>query len=334
MRVIAALAVLFSHMEQDGLYMAWIPLHFFSHEAVIGFFVLSGYVIAHSTFDREKSWQAFAMARIIRVYSVALPAILLSLLAAVALGQGISAWDAVSSILFLNESWTNPASVPMNAPYWSLCYEVWYYLLFGLAVFLPHRLRWLCLVIAVLAGPAILLLMPIWLLGVGLARWPMLSWTSPVNAVAAATIGLAAIVAVDHWGFAALVRGMLEEKLPGFWLLASSERFITDYVVALAFGLHLVGIRSIIEHFEHAIALIERPIRFFASCSFSIYLIHKPMTEVIGRVWSNESESIPASLVAFAIIFGMCILFANLTEHRVKAWRSSILSNLFRPQIR
>ncbi|MEZ5931899.1 MAG: acyltransferase [Alphaproteobacteria bacterium] len=334
LRVLAALAVLLGHMEQDGLYMAWIPLHHFNHEAVIVFFVLSGYVIAHSTFDRKKTCSAYAVARLARVYPVAAPAILFSAIVAAGFGQSFNAWDVVSSFLFLNESWLNPASLPMNGPYWSLCYEAWYYLLFGLAVFLPRRLQWICVVAAALAGPAILLLMPIWLLGVLLARKPSLLFKSQLFAFCAAVLGLLVIVAIGQMGSGIDVslRLTLKEHIPGYWRLIYSQRFVTDYVIGLAVALHLTGMRSMmLGGLGDPIVSIAKPIRYMASGTFSIYLFHKPMTEIIGGVWPNDGGSISASLVAFTCILSMCMLAAHLTEHRAAAWRSLLASSLIRP---
>lgn len=45
LRFIAAFAVLLGHMDQDGLSMVWMPLSRYSHDAVVIFFVLSGFII-------------------------------------------------------------------------------------------------------------------------------------------------------------------------------------------------------------------------------------------------------------------------------------------------
>lgn len=44
-RFVAALAVLFGHLSQDGFAMDWMPLAKFSHSVVILFFVLSGFTV-------------------------------------------------------------------------------------------------------------------------------------------------------------------------------------------------------------------------------------------------------------------------------------------------
>ena len=53
LRFVAALAVLLGHMKQNGFDMAWMPLARFSHEAVVVFFVMSGFIVYTSTAARR-----------------------------------------------------------------------------------------------------------------------------------------------------------------------------------------------------------------------------------------------------------------------------------------
>lgn len=62
-----------------------------------------------------------------------------------------------------------------NVPYWSLCYEMWYYVLYAIVAFAKGRMRVALLVLTVLLlGPEIMLLAPVWGLGVVLHRWQRL----------------------------------------------------------------------------------------------------------------------------------------------------------------
>ena len=71
------------------------------------------------------------------------------------------------SAVFLGASWTLAMLPGSNFPFATLDYEAWYYVLFGLAAFLRGRRRMAALAAAaLLAGPKILLLFPIWLMGV------------------------------------------------------------------------------------------------------------------------------------------------------------------------
>jgi peptidoglycan/LPS O-acetylase OafA/YrhL len=54
------------------------PFTYMGSEAVMAFFVLSGFVIAYVADQRETTLQAFAAARLARLYSVIIPAMLLT----------------------------------------------------------------------------------------------------------------------------------------------------------------------------------------------------------------------------------------------------------------
>src|SRR5438270_9524015 len=89
MRGAAALAVFVSHFGlhriSGGLFWQAQP---YGHDAVILFFVLSGYVIAWVAERREPDLRAYAVNRLSRLYSVVVPAILLTVIAD-AIGQRV-----------------------------------------------------------------------------------------------------------------------------------------------------------------------------------------------------------------------------------------------------
>ena len=147
-RFLAAFAVLVGHLDQDGGYAAWLVIGDFSHAAVVVFFVLSGLVISHAAYARQADWQAYVVARFARIYSVVLPAVALSFaikafavwldpvnLSAEFHANDLRLGNVLGSVFFLNEAWSITTDLPWNGPFWSLCYEVWYYILFGLVMF-------------------------------------------------------------------------------------------------------------------------------------------------------------------------------------------------------
>ena len=127
------------------------------HECVIVFFVLSGYIIAATAERKDSTLLDYALDRFARVYSVAIPALLISTAASLALGVGSHA-DVLAALAanltFVGESWSANAFPPTDPPFWSLCYEVMYYTLFGCAVYLRGIARVAALTLVVLlAGP-------------------------------------------------------------------------------------------------------------------------------------------------------------------------------------
>ncbi len=146
--------------------------------AVIVFFVISGFVIAYVTETSERTWKSYLAARASRIYSVAVPALMLTVVLD-SIGMRVDPnWylarthehEAIRlffSVLFLNLSWNLTVTPLSNGPYWSLCYEVWYYVIFGLIAFDSNRTRriWLAVLAAMIAGPRIILMSSVWIVG-------------------------------------------------------------------------------------------------------------------------------------------------------------------------
>ena len=154
--------------------------------AVLVFFVLSGFVIAWVSDTRERTLEEYGLSRVARLYSVIIPAFVLTAVLD-GIGKTIDPrlygpeWghsmahpviDYALSAVFLGESWTLRVLPGFNVPYWSLNYEAWYYVLFAAAIFLRGRPRIAAvIVVALVAGPRILSLLPVWLMGVAVWRW-------------------------------------------------------------------------------------------------------------------------------------------------------------------
>lgn len=336
LRFMAALAVLFGHMDQDGLYMNWMPLSGFSHEAVMIFFVLSGFIIYYSTTVRRSTLRHYAVARLSRIYSVTLPAVLFSTVLALWASQRegfdpsalsnfeeTTIWSLTSSLLFLNASWLNDAKLALNEPYWSLCYEVWFYVLFGAYFFTQGPLRYAAVGLAALvAGPAVLLLLPIWLMGARLAasgqydsKWNAgMAWAGFVGPIA--LMVLINLTKVDF-----LIQSTLYETVPGYWHLASSQRFVTDYLIGVALCLHIAAFSSLPDGIKRTFARYQRIWAFLAGFSFTLYLFHRPMTQLLGAYFPvAKGEILWSSLVALGIVF-VCWLISWGTEKQLSVWR-------------
>jgi peptidoglycan/LPS O-acetylase OafA/YrhL len=335
LRVVAALAVVIAHANQHGILSYHLGIGLLSHEAVVVFFVVSGLVISHSTRSRHASALDYVLARGTRIYAVALPALVFSF-AVAALGMQwfpelITAEEADLrastfglAAIFYTQSWYVMRAVPFNGAYWSLCYEVWYYAIFGLWVFAPRRWRLPAVALAAaLAGPAIMVLMPVWLMGVGVlwfaARYRLavragpLFWGSPAVLLA---LGLSELDVE--------LRLILKEIVPRIWFLGSAQRFLTDHVVGAAIALNLVafmqggaaGLRPWLER-------NARSIKWMADRTFSIYLYHMPMTKFLPKAMATLGwqPGLAAQLAIVAGIVGLACAMAAVTERRSPALR-------------
>jgi len=286
-RFMAAFLVLLTHYRQYGLVGGWaaglIPLA--GRESVIVFFVLSGFVIAYSTLSKAVSPRDYVAARLTRIASVALPIVLLAFACAAVVsrieGPGLVQAYVLRKayiylplhLLFLGEAWTLSETPPWLAPYWSLGYEVWYYVLFGVLCYLRGRRRLLAAVLALaIMGYKLWLLLPVWAAGVVLYRWleghamprpaARIGWLATTLLLIAYNLsGLEdqlCALAVSLWPFPGLPLG-------------SAERVLADYLVGALIVANFACARyaafPVLERFGERI----RRLSFY---TFPLYLAH------------------------------------------------------------
>src|SRR5207249_3354490 len=140
------------------------------------------------------------------------------------------------SAVFLGASWTLAMLPGSNFPFATLDYEAWYYVLFGVAAFLRGRRRMAALAAAaLLAGPKILLLFPIWLMGVAAWRWRA---ALPVRRGALfAFCAVAGFIAIETLGGQQLFPRAATRWLP-------NDYSAYDYIVSALAALLIIGLAN------------------------------------------------------------------------------------------
>lgn len=301
----AAFLVFFYHLSFPNFFylLPWVDV---GHQAVIVFFVLSGYVIAYVSDTKNRDFGSYFISRLSRLYSVVIPALLFSV-AAYYVGReanpAVYGYDGVANsalqdafyllvnAFFLNQIWFFETPSFANTPYWSLGYEFWYYVLFGVAFYLRKWRRTVFLLTLVLfVGPKILLLLPAWLLGVwayhhnktvtrsGNAGWIL--FLAPIGLFFVYYFtelrSLSKLLASDNLGF----------PFAAGW----SKYFLVDYVVAVLVTCNIIGFYKIADRFSDFLAKYERPIRWLASYTFSLYLFHYPLLHFFAAVLDHEDR--------------------------------------------
>jgi peptidoglycan/LPS O-acetylase OafA/YrhL len=337
-RFLAALLVLFFHA--NWIYRPEILFTSLGHEAVVIFFVLSGFVIAYVADTREQTFHGFMVARAARIYSVAIPAIILTA-ALDAAGfhldesvypEAYRAWDlpairVITSSLFMNEMWTLGIQLFTNVPYWSLNYEVWYYLLFGILFFVEGKRRWLFfLALCVVLGPKILLLMPVWWMGVWVYRSDYLARLPVPLAWLCLAISLAGgywyvHVDIGQWGWDYL-KGLLGEEL--HLQLSFSRQFISDYYLGVMLSLHFIGMRVLLGRLNAVPKQLESTIRYLAGATFSIYLFHQPLLWFFTAVFSTVEGGLPRYQIVVPVTLVTIYILSIFTEQKKEVWKGLI----------
>lgn len=343
LRLVAAYFVVLFHLKINGigvpLVLDKIPNH--GHDAVVLFFVLSGYVIA-ATVDRKKifGWKDYFLDRAARVYSVALPTLVLCAVVAIsinALNVGDGSSEVVSGLLtsslinlvFMGQSWQLEEWVAYNQPYWSLCYEVMYYALFGVAVFAKGFWRWGgLLLVALLAGPKVLLLLPCWLMGVAAYhwrdKWP-LSWQMAV--LVGFVLPPLFLVLLNKLGFGPTVRQFLDDLVVNRKdTLEFSADFLIDYVTAILVAVNLYAARFLPLQFP---AVITSFFRKGAAMSFTLYLMHMPMIYMIINFVGEKRHSMLWFVLAALGVPLLCFFMSQFTEFKRANVRNWLATRIF-----
>ncbi|MDX8413350.1 MAG: acyltransferase family protein [Mariprofundales bacterium] len=341
-RALAALIVVGSHLSNPRLQGEWLAwAHQFGHEAVIVFFVLSGLVIAYVSQQRECTLQTFTVARFARLWSVALLALLFTFFAdwvGRSLEPSIYSPDwyydnlpllrLLASALFINEVWFAQIVPLSDGPFWSLSYEFWYYVIFASLYFFSGWKRIvLCVIAIAIAGPKILLLWPIWLMG--LAVWYIIQQQS-VRPAMAMRIGVAALlllvwsqyVDIESSFYYLFSMPLLTEWQPILeWRM--SARFLSDWVDGALIAMIFLGTHALVEKLPAPHVMLTWVIRYVASATLFIYLFHYPLIYLLHAVGVNIGLDADGSLQVWLLVMTLALLliFGPMVEKTKSLWK-------------
>lgn len=331
-RFLAAVLVVVSHFVPYGVVAApsaaWLPN--LGRESVVLFFVLSGFVIAYTTERKNASLRDYSIARCTRIYSVALPMLLLGFaVAAVLVLSGRATltdyyqlhkpWLYLPlHLLFMGELWTISEPPPLLGPYWSLGYEVWYYVLFGAAFYLRGRRRLLVAgSLLLFVGPKLWLLLPVWLAGVYAYHWQKTHAIARPLALAGWCATLVLLAAFKLSDLDAALRAFALAHWPWAGLpLKSADRYLADYLVCALVVVNFVCAKN--AGFK-ALLRVERPVRWLASYTFTLYLVHALVLRVWVSVVPQRAPDAADVALLVALIAGATWVIGQVTEHR-KGW--------------
>jgi peptidoglycan/LPS O-acetylase OafA/YrhL len=350
LRGLAAVVVLLDHwrnalfVDYEQLphwrWMAAVPYLITSggHQAVVVFFVLSGYLIGGTIFRAvgrgQWSWRTYLLHRLVRLWIVLLPGLALC-----------EVWDRLgirlgrAPLLYAGANY-NHLTLPVlprlgaavfagnlffvgglhiptlgsDGPLWSLGFEFWYYILFPAVFLLVLERRWAARVllagVALLAGwiggPGVLMMFPVWLLGVCLAAAKRLPQVAP---------GV-------RWTVVAVY-------VPVFFVL-SKVRFlpglISDYVLGLLTAGLMVALLSARKRAEESRSF-ARFSRLLARFSFTLYVAHLPFLLLLMSLaagdarWPVTGRTVALSLLLLAFTLGYAWLLGAATEFRTATLR-------------
>lgn len=333
-RWLAAVAVFSTHFVQqgtDGTYRAEIePL---GRLGVVFFFVLSGYVISATAREKHPDMVSYTAARLGRLHSVFIPAMVLTWVAdlmgtqlAPALYSHFPSPTSVKTglsiplmISFLYENSIFSIRWLSNSPMWSIAYEFWYYMLFGTITFYRGKVRILLTIsLLIIAGWKIVLLSPAWMLGVLIQRKGGALSLTLEQKIAGIIACLAIIIFFILPAGYEILRPLREvgRSLP----LGYHSFFLSDWFMALPVGALVWILRS---HWDvNWSPRISGTIRSLAGGSFALYLFHLPLIYLLKASQVYKPESWRQCLFAALSILAACHLLSKITESNKRPWVS------------
>ncbi|MDQ8188854.1 acyltransferase family protein [Roseibacillus persicicus] len=330
LRAIAALVVFLGHFYSVVFpFKYFYPFSLVNHEAVVVFFVLSGYVIAFAVRTKKRSLVEYLSSRISRIYIVIVPVLLLTLVADSIGGllldghRGLpSPTSSIKKVILcmfsLQESWQS-TQIFSNSPLWSISYEFQYYVIFGLFTYLSGWRRWIGVFVAsMIAGPQILLLLPCWLTGVLVFHIHSLH----IN------VGDRKRISRYWLGFSGLLL-LVTIFLKGAFLnpnplriegLSYSGQFLSDYCISMFVGLFVYSFTA---GYFPGEGLFHKLLLPLCAVSFSLYAVHLPLFELARGLGVDSGLGV---LLALSIVSVITVGFYMLFERRHRSLNTFLLS--------
>ncbi len=308
----------------------------YGNEAVMVFFVLSGFVIAFVASTSETTPSSYLIARLSRLWSVVIPALMLTAIVDYAgsrmdprIYDGVwfeasyPVWRFFANALFINQLWFLNVRPFSNGPFWSIGYEFWYYIAFAILHFVKTRLRWVGFAICLCAiGPKIALLMPVWFFGVVAYR---VATRGIVNerigwALFLGSIGM--YVLFHYFEVPDRISWRTNAWLgPDFGF---SSDFLNSYVIGALVAANFVGMAAIQHRIAGIVRLYERPIRFLAGYTFSLYLFHYPLLHFFAAVVPFDHSMPLAITIIIGATLGTVLIVGTFAEQAKTPLRKTL----------
>lgn len=339
-RYLAAVVVVVGHARDLVLQdypgdVLWAPLYAITglgHQAVIVFFVISGYWITHSTMRRlqgARFWPEYGADRLARLWTVLLPALALTAMLDLA-GSALfgapyytgasGAWSMqvpvaerlglvtlLGNIAFLQGFAVS--TYGSNGPLWSLAFEFWFYIIFPAVILLLARRK----VTLPLLSLGLLFVFP------GLATG-MLAWLMG----SALWFCARRVPRPPHWANFAALPAFAMLPFGGAALAASQVSHPAwDIATAVTCALFLL---TLLWRNHTLSPPPPRLARAGSQGSYSLYAVHFPVLALAAAATGaamGAAERLPASPTGLAVFVALTIvallagaLFARLFEAR------------------
>lgn len=295
LRALAAFLVFFNHYPFARWLLRLTVDHDLGFDAVVLFFVLSGYVISYAAEQVDKTAFNYVVNRVARILPVSIGAIIICMILLhfiLPLRPELypdnatlkhSFYAFMTTAFFVNRLWWSDIAPFGDVPYWSLTYEVWCYVIYGLALFVKRK-RWLWISLMLLmTGPIQAIFLLMWLTGVAAYRLrdkiALKEWqTRTLFIVPIPAYWGLKLLLPTNWSYVLVTEPI--QNMIGHSLLFA-EHFAWGLILAPLIAIHLFAAKRLsgcLNWLENPV--IAKPIRKIAGITFTLYLLHIPLTNI------------------------------------------------------
>jgi peptidoglycan/LPS O-acetylase OafA/YrhL len=241
----------------------------------------------------------------------------------------------ISNLVFMSQNWGTDISPLSNSPFWSLSYEAWFYLIFGL--FIARRFLWAVLA-SVLAGPNIMYLMLLWLMGVlsfdlvDRARTRRHVFSLFVSS-AFISILLLAIFLQGSEQIASIFDG-IQRAIFGTFNISprrAREDLVVPGIIAAFVFTNFLTLAKLLEVGSTVPRYLVRLARLAGNFTFPLYLLHFPIFVLCGSIGFYDRRSwvqFILVLVGVCCAIGLITPLTSIFKNVLKGWLAQMKTHL------
>ena len=318
MRFLSALVVFLFHF--------YVPLP--GYQAVMVFFVLSGYFISSTVLksinENRWSWSDYLSKRIVRLWVVLLPCLILTLVWAKLqlyffggeqeISNYLNITTFFGNLFFLQGILVDPYG--LNGPLWSLSYEFWYYILFPCLMLIIFSGKFkskifyflIFLVLSIFLGQKIMSYFLIWSLGALVPFLRPLKVKTIFTKMSLLTFSV--------------ILSILSMK--AYVFLEGYPQIVSDLSIGVTFAFLIYLIISFFNTSSNK-SIYKIP-KYFAGLSYTLYLAHYPLANITftwmgSSSWPFEQTPFVIKILFALVVFAYCWGLALLTEKHTQKVR-------------
>jgi peptidoglycan/LPS O-acetylase OafA/YrhL len=320
MRGLAALAVLLSHVRGDSFVeygslpsaqhtmaaAVFFVVTRVGHEAVLLFFVLSGFLVGGQVLTRLRDGRfqlyEYVIDRTTRILIPLIPACLLAAAAAIFLwGHSPPAGQLIANMVGLNQIVTEDLAT--NPVLWSLSYEIWFYILAGvLAYIVAKRVNVAAGILLTVCGIVFVILQTRYLV-----FWMLGAWVSTLRV----DLRPKAILALVGMCTGLLGFGLNQLAMDSHSLTIATHIPAITPDVLLSVGVSMTLPFLTTKSVNTSLLKIGPLVAAIAGFSYTLYLTHRPTDAMLDRIFGKSEILSIQSFAHYGCRILICLIVAT-----------------------